>query len=131
MRRRQLRGIVSDAPALEANAIFGRTHCRDHRLALASVQGRPAFSCALTTKIRALTDVPTAPEVLAEAPGRIRRLSADKGFRRIATRYDELARNYASTVALAAVIALLVLTAHRRSTASKSATDGWRRSASM
>jgi len=100
--------------------------------------------------------VRTAPEVLAEAPGRIRRLSADKGydadwlstelrekgitpvipgkcgrkrkirhdrrryrerwrveatfcrlkdFRRIATRYDKLARNYASAVALAAVIA--------------------------
>lgn len=94
--------------------------------------------------------------MLAEAPGRIRRLSADKGydadwlradlraksvtpiipgkrgrkkrirhdkrryrerwrieatfnrlkdFRRIATRYDKLARNYASAVALAAVIA--------------------------
>ena len=94
--------------------------------------------------------------MLADAPGRIRRLSADKGydaewlrddlrakrvmpiipgkrgrkkrirhdkrryrerwrieatfnrlkdFRRIATRYDKLARNYASAVALAAVIA--------------------------
>jgi transposase len=93
--------------------------------------------------------------VLAEAPGRIRRLSADKGydadwlrtnlrnsgvtpvipgkrgrkrrihhdrcryrerwrieamfnrlkdFRRIATRYDKLARNYASALALAAVV---------------------------
>jgi transposase len=100
--------------------------------------------------------VRTAPEVLAEAPGRIRRLTGDKGydadwlradlrgngitpiipgkrgrkrhirhdkrryrerwrieatfnrlkdFRRIATRYDKLARNYASAVALAAVIA--------------------------
>ncbi len=98
----------------------------------------------------------TVPAVLAEAPGRIRRLSADKGydadwlradlrksgitpviqgkrgpkrrirrdkfrcrerwrieatlnrlndFRRIATRYDTLARNYASALALAAVIA--------------------------
>lgn len=98
----------------------------------------------------------TAPEVLAAAPGRIRRLSADKGydadwlridlqdkgitpiipgrrgrkrkirhdkrryrerwrieatfcrlkdFRRIATRYDKLARNYDSAVAIAAVIA--------------------------
>ncbi len=102
------------------------------------------------------SDVRTAPAVLAEAPGRIRRLIADKGydadwlradlrekgitpvipgtrarkrrlrhdkrrsrerwrieaafcrlkdFRRIATRYDKLARNYASALALAAVIA--------------------------
>lgn len=92
------------------------------------------------------SDVTTAPVLLVEAPGRIRRLSADKGhdadglradlckrgskrrihhdkrhdrdrgrieatfnylkdFRRIATRYDTLARNDASTVALAAVIA--------------------------
>jgi len=102
------------------------------------------------------SDVRTAPEVLAEAPGRIRRLIADKGydadclradlrekginpvipgirtrkrkirhdkrryrerwrieatfcrlkdFRRIATRYDKLARNYASAVALATLIA--------------------------
>ncbi len=28
-----------------------------------------------------------------------------KDFRRVATRYDKLARNYASTVALAAVVA--------------------------
>ena len=98
----------------------------------------------------------TAPAVLAAAPGRIRRLLADKGydadwlradlrraaivpvipgtrsrkrpirfdkrrykdrwraeavfcrlkdFRRAATRYDKLARNYASAVALAAVVA--------------------------
>lgn len=98
----------------------------------------------------------TLPDVLAQAPGRIGRLAADKGydadwlrndlrekgitpvipgkrgrkrtirhdqrryrerwrieatfcrlkdFRRIATRYDKLARNYASAVALAAVIA--------------------------
>lgn len=102
------------------------------------------------------SDVRTAPAVLAEAPGRLRRLMADKGydadwlradlraqgttpvipgirtrkrrirhdksryrerwrieaafnrlkdFRRIATRYDKLARNYASAIALAAVIA--------------------------
>lgn len=102
------------------------------------------------------SDVTAAPAVLAEAPGRIRRLSADKGydadwlradlrrsgimpiipgkrgrkrrirhdkqryrerwrieatfnrlkdFRRIATRYDKLARNYASAVALAAIVA--------------------------
>ena len=101
------------------------------------------------------SDVRTAPEVLAAAPGRIRRLAADKGydadwlrtdlgekgitpiipskrgrkrkirhdrcryrerwrveatfsrlkdFHRIATRYDKLARNYATAVALAAVI---------------------------
>ena len=98
----------------------------------------------------------TAPDVLADAPGRIRRLIADKGydadwlradlrangitpiipgtrarkrkirhdrrrdrerwrieatfcrlkdFRRIATRYDKLAINFASAVALAAVVA--------------------------
>ncbi len=102
------------------------------------------------------SDVRTAPDMLAKAPGRIRRLTADKGydadwlradlrekgitpiipgkrsrkrkirhdkrryrerwrveatfcrlkdFRRLATRYDKLARNYASAVALAAVIA--------------------------
>ena len=102
------------------------------------------------------SDVRTAPAVLAAAPGRIRRLMADKGydadwlradlrnagivpvipgtrsrkrpirhdktrykdrwraeavfcrlkdFRRVATRYDKLARNYASAVALAAVVA--------------------------
>jgi transposase len=121
--------------------------------ALTDVLGRPGV--LLLTPGNA-SDVRTAPEVLAEAPGRIRRLSADKGydadwlrvdlrdkgitpiipgkrdrkrkirhdkrryrerwrveatfcrlkdFRRIATRYDKLARNYASTVALAAVIA--------------------------
>ena len=98
----------------------------------------------------------TAPDVLAAAPGRIRRLLADKAydanwlreqlrasrivpvipgtrsrkrpirhdkaryrdrwraeavfcrlkdFRRVATRYDKLARNYASALALAAVVA--------------------------
>lgn len=102
------------------------------------------------------SDVTVAPEVLAQAPGRMRRLLADRGydadhlrralrqagtipvipgrrsrkrpiqhdkgryrdrwrieaafcrlkdFRRVATRYDKLARNYAATVALAAVIA--------------------------
>ena len=102
------------------------------------------------------SDVKTAPTVLAAAPGRIRRLLADKGddadwlradlrkagivpvipgtrsrkrpirhdkrrykdrwraeavfcrlkdFRRVATRYDKLAQNYASAVAFAAVIA--------------------------
>ncbi|RVU11455.1 IS5 family transposase [Methylobacterium oryzihabitans] len=103
------------------------------------------------------SDVKTAPAVLDKAPGRVRRLIADKGydadwlrqdlrqqgisvvipgtrarkrkirldkrryrdrwrveavfcrlkdFRRIATRYDKLARNFASALALAAVIAL-------------------------
>ena len=98
----------------------------------------------------------TAPDVLAAAPGRLKRLIADRGydadqlrgdlkaggttpvipgtrsrkrpirhdrrryqdrwrieaafcrlkdFRRVATRYDKLAANYASTVALAAVVA--------------------------
>ena len=102
------------------------------------------------------SDVKTAPAVLAQAPGRVRRLIADKGydadwlrqdlrqqgisvvipgtrarkrkirldkrryrdrwrveavfcrlkdFRRIATRYDKLACNFASALALAAVIA--------------------------
>ena len=102
------------------------------------------------------SDVTTAPAVLVQAPGRIRRLAADRGydanwlradlrskditpvipgtrarkrrirhdkaryrerwsieamfcrlkdFRRIATRYDKLARNYASAVALVAVVA--------------------------
>jgi transposase len=100
--------------------------------------------------------VKTAPAVLAAAPGRLRRLIADRGydanalrhalkaagtkpvipstrarkrpirhdrrryrerwrieaaigrlkdFRRVATRYDKLARNFASAVALAAVVA--------------------------
>lgn len=102
------------------------------------------------------SDVGTAPEVLAAAPGRIKRLLADRGydadalrralraagtapvipgrrsrkrpirhdarryrgrwaveaaicrlkdFRRVATRYDKLAANFASAVALAAVVA--------------------------
>ncbi|MGT2477938.1 IS5 family transposase [Methylobacterium oryzae CBMB20] len=125
--------------------------------ALTDVLGRPGV--LLLTPGNA-SDVTTAPAVLAEAPGRIRGLSADKGydanwlradlrksgiapvipgkrgrkrgrkrkirhdrphyrerwrieatfnrlkdFRRIATRYDKLARNYASAVALAAVVA--------------------------
>jgi transposase len=121
--------------------------------ALVDVLGRPGV--LLLTPGNA-SDVRTAPEVLAEAPGRIRRLIADKGydadwlradlqekgitplipgirtrkrkirhdkrryrerwrieatfcrlkdFRRIATRYDKLARNYAPAVALATLIA--------------------------
>ena len=121
--------------------------------ALTDVLGRPGV--LLLTPGNA-SDVTAAPAVLAEAPGRIRRLAADKGydadwlranlrekgitpiipgkrgrkrkirhdkrryrerwrieatfnrlkdFRRIATRYDKLARNYVSAVALAAVIA--------------------------
>ena len=121
--------------------------------ALTDVLGRPGV--LLLTPGNA-SDVTTAPAVLAEAPGRIRRLAADKGydadwlradlraegitpvipgkrgrkrrichdqrryrerwrieatfsrlkdFRRIATRYDKLARNYASALPLAAVIA--------------------------
>lgn len=120
---------------------------------LTDVLGRPGV--LLLTPGNA-SDVTAAPAVLAEAPGRIRRLAADKGydadwlranlrekgitpiipgkrgrkrkirhdkrryrerwrieatfnrlkdFRRIATRYDKLARNYVSAVALAAVIA--------------------------
>lgn len=121
--------------------------------ALTDVLGRPGV--LLLTPGNA-SDVTTAPAVLAEAPGRIRRLSADKGydadwlrtgllnsgvapvipgkrgckrrihhdkprcrepwrieamfnslkdFARIATRYDKLARNHASALALAAVVA--------------------------
>lgn len=121
--------------------------------ALTDVLGRPGV--LLLTPGNA-SDVTVAPAVLAEAPGRIRRLAADKGYdadwlradlratgitpvipgkrgrkrkirhdrrryrerwrieatfcrlkdvRRIATRYDKLARNYASALALAAVIA--------------------------
>ena len=114
---------------------------------LSDVVGRPAV-VPLTPGNS--SDVKTAPAVLAAAPGRIRRLLADRGydadwlradlrragivpvipgtrsrkrpirhdkarykdrwraeavFRRVATRYDKLARNYASAVALAAVIA--------------------------
>ncbi|KNY24726.1 transposase [Methylobacterium sp. ARG-1] len=121
--------------------------------ALTDVLGRPGV-LRLTTGNA--SDVTTAPAVLAEAPGRIRRLAADKcydaewlradlraqgitsvvpgkrgrkrrirhdkrryrerwrieatfnrlkDFRRVATRYDKLARNYASAVAFAAVTA--------------------------
>ncbi|KNY23846.1 transposase [Methylobacterium sp. ARG-1] len=121
--------------------------------ALTDVLGRPGV--LLLTPGNA-SDVTTAPAVLAEAPGWIRRLAADKGYdadwlradlraqgitsvipgqrgrkrgirhdkrryherwrieatfnrlkdvRRVATCYDKLARNYASAVALAAVIA--------------------------
>jgi len=120
---------------------------------LSDVLGRPAVVHLTPGNA---SDVRTAPVVLAAAPGRIRRLLADKGydadrlrahlrasgvvpvipgtrsrkrpirhdnlrykdrwraeavfcrlkdFRRVATRYDKLARNYASTVALAAVVA--------------------------
>jgi transposase len=121
--------------------------------ALVDVLGRPGV--LLLTPGNA-SDVTTAPEVLAAAPGRIRRVAADRGydanwlradvrgkgitavipgtrsrerkirqdrrryrergrvettfcrrkdFRRIATRYDKLARNYASAAALVAVVA--------------------------
>jgi len=120
---------------------------------LVDVLGRPGV---LRLTPGNASDVRTAPAVLAEASGRIRRLIADKGcdadwlradlrekgitpvipgtwarkrkihhdkrryrerwrieatfcrlkdFRCIATRYDKLARDYASAVALAAVIA--------------------------
>ena len=119
----------------------------------ADVIGRPAVVHRTPGNA---SDVKTAPEVVAAAPGRIRRLLADRGydadplrrslralgttpvipgrrsrrrpvrhdarryrgrwaveaaicrlkdFRRVATRYDKLARNYASAVALAAVVA--------------------------
>ena len=121
--------------------------------ALVDIVGRPAV---LRLTPGNASDVKTAPDVLAEAPGRIRRLIADKGydanwlrknlrernttpiipgtrsrkrkirldkkryrerwrveatfcrlkdFRRIATRYDKLARNFASALALAAIVA--------------------------
>ncbi|MGA4555324.1 IS5-like element ISMpo7 family transposase [Methylorubrum aminovorans] len=165
-------GWAGDAAALDS------TYVRAHRSAHGG-KGGPRTQAigpsrgGQTTKVHALTDVlgrpgvllltpgnasdvTTAPAVLAEAPGRIRRLAADKGydadwlrtdlreagitpvipgkrgrkrkirhdkrryrerwrieatfnrlkdFRRIATRYDKLARNYASALALAAVIA--------------------------
>lgn len=56
--------------------------------ALTDVLGRPGV--LLLTPGNA-SDVTTAPAVLAQAPGRVRRLAADKR------------RNYASAVALAAV----------------------------
>lgn len=120
---------------------------------LADVLGRPAVVHLTPGNA---SDVKTAPELIAAAPGRIRRLLAyrgydadplrrslrDKGttpvipgrrsrrrpvrhdarrykgrwsieaaicrlkdFRRVATRYDKLAANFASAVALAAVVA--------------------------
>ena len=121
--------------------------------ALTDVLGRPGVLLLTPGNV---SDVTTAPAMLAEAPGRIRRLSADKGYDadwlrtdlrnsgvapvipgkrgrkrrihhdkprcrepwrieamfnrlknlpRIATRYDKLARNHASALALAAVVA--------------------------
>jgi transposase len=115
--------------------------------------GRP---CVIHLTPGNASDVTTAPDVLALAPGRLKRLVADRGydadalrrdlkaggttpvipgrrnrkrpiqhdtgryrdrwrieatfcrlkdFRRIAARYDKLARNYASAVALAAIVA--------------------------
>jgi transposase len=120
---------------------------------LADVLGRPA---AIHLTPGNASDVRTAPDVLAAAPGRLKRLVADRGydadrlrrglreagttpvipgtrsrkrpvrydkrryrdrwrieaafcrlkdFRRVATRYDKLAANFASAVALAAVVA--------------------------
>ncbi len=120
---------------------------------LTDVLGRPAVVHLTPGNA---SDVKTAPEVLAAAPGRFKRLIADRGydanhlrrdlkakrttpvipgtrsrkrpirhdrrryrdrwrieaafcrlkdFRRVATRYDKLASNFASAVALAAVIA--------------------------
>ncbi len=120
---------------------------------LTDVLGRPAVVHLTPGNA---SDVRTAPEVLAKAPGRLKRLVADRGFdanalrhdlraagttpvipgtrsrkrpirydraryqdrwrieatfcrlkdfRRIATRYDKLAINFASAVALAAVLA--------------------------
>lgn len=120
---------------------------------LADVLGRPAVVHLTAGNV---SDVKTAPEVLAAAPGRLKRLIADKGydadplrrdlkaagitpiipgrvsrkrsiphdrrryrdrwrieavfcrlkdFRRISIRYDKLAANFASAVALVAVIA--------------------------
>ncbi len=120
---------------------------------LTDVLGRPAVIHLTPGNA---SDVRTAPDVLAQAPGRMRRLLADRGydanalrvalrsggttpiipgrrcrkrpirhdkrryrdrwrieaamcrlkdFRRVATRYDKLAANFASAVALAAVVA--------------------------
>ncbi|WP_085984614.1 IS5 family transposase [Methylobacterium sp. WSM2598] len=165
-------GWVGEAAAIDA------TYVKAHRSAQGGKGGRQpqaigASRGGKTTKIHALVDVlgrpgvllltpgntsavRTAPAVLAEAPGPIQRLIADKGYdadwlradlrekgitpvipgtrarkrrlrhdkrrdrerwrieaafcrlkdvRRIATRSDKLARNYASALALAAVIA--------------------------
>ena len=144
----------SAARGAKAQAIGGSRGGQTTKIhALTDVLGRPGV--LLLTPGNA-SDVTTAPVVLAEAPGRIRRLAADKGydadwlrtdlraqgivpvipgkrgrkrrirhdkrryrgrwrieatfnrlkdFRRVATRYDKLARNYASAVALAAAIA--------------------------
>ena len=165
-------GWSGEAAAIDA------TYVKAHRTAQGGQRGARAQAIGpsrggQTTKIHALTDVlgrpgvllltpgnasdvTTAPAVLAEAPGRIRRLAADKGydadwlradlrdqgitpvipgtrarkrkvrhdqrcyrkrwrieatinrlkdFRRIVTRYDKLARNYASALALAAALA--------------------------
>jgi transposase len=120
---------------------------------LTDVLGRPAVIHLTPGNA---SDVKTAPAVIADAPGRLKRLVADRGydagalrrclrasgttpvipgrrnrkrpirhdrrryrdrwrveaascrlkdFRRVATRYDKLARNYVSAVALAAVVA--------------------------
>ncbi|MFC6776920.1 IS5 family transposase [Methylobacterium gregans] len=164
-------GWAGDAAALDSTYV--RAHRSAHGGKGARTQAIGPSRGGQTTKVHALTDVlgrpgvllltpgnasdvTTAPAVLAEAPGRIRRLAADKGydadwlrtdlreagitpvipgkrgrkrkirhdtrryrecwrieatfnrlkdFRRIATRYDKLARNYDSALALAAVIA--------------------------
>lgn len=160
-------GWVGEAAAIDSTYV--KAHRSAHGGKGARAQGIGPSRGGQTTKIHVLTDVlgrpgvllltpgnasdvTTAPAVLAAAPGRIRRLAADKGydadwlrtdlqgngitpiipgkrgrkrkirhdkrryrerwrveaafnrlkdFCRIATRYDKLARNYASAVALA------------------------------
>jgi transposase len=147
VRRRAEKGATAQAIGRSRGGQTTKIH------ALVDTLGRPGV--LLLTPGNA-SDVRTAPDVLAGAPGRIRRLIADRGydadwlradlrkkgitpvipstrarkrrihrdkrryrerwrieatfcrlkdFRRIAMRYDKLARNYASAVALAAIIA--------------------------
>jgi transposase len=146
-RRRAVKGARAQAIGPSRGGQTTKIH------ALVDVLGRPGV--LLLTPGNA-SDVTTARAVLADAPGPIRRLAADRGydadwlrtelrgksitpvisgtrarkrkirhdwrryrerwrieaafcrlkdFRRIATRYDKLARNFASAVALAAVVA--------------------------
>ena len=147
LRARRQRGAKAQAIGPSRGGQTTKVHV------LADVLGRPAV---IHLSPGNASDVRTAPEVLTAAPGRLKRLIADRGydanslrddlkavgitpvipgrcnrkrpiqhdkrrykdrwrieaafcrlkdFRRLATRYDRLARNYASAVALAAVVA--------------------------
>jgi transposase len=147
LRTRRQRGAKAQAIGPSRGGQTTKVHV------LADVLGRPAVVHLTPGNA---SDVKTAPDVLASAPGRLKRLVADRGydanhlrrdlradgttpiipgrrsrkrpiqhdqrryrerwrieaafcrlkdFRRVATRYDKLAANFASAVALAAVIA--------------------------